>query len=100
MHIHIYIYIAINRATDLDIRCGGIKRALDLVEGILGAAFTRYSFTCVWVQESIIPLLPPTHLHCPHYCNTIARLLREKRLLPDPPFVSHTPYHIGHGNIV
>jgi len=33
-----------------------------------------YLFLCV--QESIIPLLPPAHSHYPHYCNTIARLVR------------------------
>ena len=40
-------------------------------------AYTRYSFTCfcVW-QESIIPLLPLPILYYPHYCNTIARLMR------------------------
>jgi len=45
------------------------------------------------------PLIAPSHLHCPHYCNTCARLLRNIRL-PGPPFVCHTPYNIGNANIV
>jgi len=69
------------------------------------------------------PFIAPSHLHCPHYCNTMARLLRNirrptdppfvchiartiARLLrnirrpPDPPFVCHTPYTLGNGNIM
>ena len=40
--------------------------------------------------ESIILLLLPPQLQNLPYCNTIARPLRNKRLLPDPPLVSHT----------
>jgi len=38
-----------------------------------------------FVQESIIMLCPP-HLHCPHFCNTVARLLPKIRRPPQPPF--------------
>jgi len=51
------------------------------------------------VPEWFLPLAPP-HLHCPPYCNTLARLLRNVRTPPRPSFVCHTPYHIGNGNIV
>jgi len=50
--------------------------------------------------ESIIRLLPPHHLQSLPYCNTIARLLRNIRPPTDAPFVCHTPYNIGDGNIV
>jgi len=45
-------------------------------------------------------LIAPSHLHCPHYCKTIARLLRKIRRPPDPPLVCYTLYNIGYGNIV
>ena len=47
--------------------------------------------------ESIIRLLPPPLQSLPD-CNTIARPLRNKRLLPDAPLVSHTPYNVGRDN--
>jgi len=40
------------------------------------------------------------HLHCSHYCNTIARLMLNIRPPPNPLCVCHTPYNIGSGNIV
>jgi len=46
------------------------------------------------------PFIAPSHLYCSHYCNTIARLLRNIRCPPDPPFACHTPYNIANGNIV
>jgi len=46
------------------------------------------------------PNIAPPHLHCPHYYNSIARLLRNKRLLPEPSIVRHARYNIGHDNIV
>jgi len=45
------------------------------------------------------PLIPPSHLHCPHDCNTSARVLRSIRRPLDPPVACHTPYNIGNGNI-
>jgi len=39
------------------------------------------------------PLIAPSRLHCPHYCNAIARFFARRRRLPDPPFVCHTPYN-------
>jgi len=50
--------------------------------------------------ESIIRVPPPPHLQSLPYCNTIARLLGNRRPLTDPPFVCHTPYSIGNGNIL
>jgi len=41
------------------------------------------------------PFTPPPHLQSLPYCNTNARPLRNKRLIPDPPLVSHTPYNVG-----
>jgi len=52
---------------------------------------------CARINHSFIA---HSHLHCPHYCNAIARLLRNIRRPPDPPFVCHAHYHIGNGNIV
>jgi len=46
------------------------------------------------------PSIAPSYLHCPHYCNTIARLLRNIRRPSDPPFVCHTKHNIGNNNIV
>ena len=46
------------------------------------------------------PFIPHTHLHWPHCCNTIARLLGSIAHLLDPPFVWHTPYTIGNNNIL
>ena len=48
-------------------------------------AFTRYCFTsrrlCTRLNHLFIA---HPHLHCPHYCNTIARLLRNRRHPPTP----------------
>jgi len=41
------------------------------------------------------PFPPPPPLQSLPYCNTIARPLRKKRLLPDPPLASHIPYNVG-----
>jgi len=50
--------------------------------------------------ESIILLLPPLHLQRLPYYNSIARPLGNIRPSTDPPFLCHTPYNIGDGNIV
>jgi len=74
------------------------------LEGLEGRALT-------WpLQDNILlrgfyarinrPFIPPAHLHCPHCCNTIARLVGNIRPLLDLPFVSDTPYNIGNYNIV
>ena len=57
-----------------------------------------YLFLCV--QRIIHPFITPAHLHYPHYCNTIARHLRNVCPPPDPAFIRHTPYNIGNANIV
>ena len=46
------------------------------------------------------PFIPQAHLHCPHCCNTIARLLGNIRPPLDLPCVCDTPYNIGNNNIV
>jgi len=46
------------------------------------------------------PFIAPPHLQRLPYCNTIARPLRNIGPATDPPFVCHTPYNIGDGNIV
>jgi len=43
-------------------------------------AITRYPFTSKLVCKSEPPFLAPPHLHCPHYCDAIARRLR--KMLP------------------
>jgi len=51
------------------------------------------------VHESIISLLPPPT----RIARTIARPLHDYRAIYDPlrpPCVCHTPYNVGHGNIV
>jgi len=48
-------------------------------------------FLCARINHPFI-----THLHYPHYCNTIARRLRNI----DPPVVCHTPCNIGTDNTV
>jgi len=71
-------------------------------QGIRGVllAYTRYSFTPKLSFTSQPSFYCPLHLHCSHYCNTIARLMRKIRPPPDPPCVCHTPYNIGSVNIV
>jgi len=54
----------------------------------------------VWESIILVFVLPPPHLQSLPYCNTIARLLRNIRPPTDPPFVCHTPYNIGGGNVV
>jgi len=46
------------------------------------------------------PFILPAHLHCPHDCDTIARLLRNTRPPSDLPCVCHTPYNISNDNIM
>jgi len=48
----------------------------------------------------IYPCVLPAHLHCPHCCSTIVRLLGNIRPPLDLPCVRHTPYTIGNNNIV
>jgi len=52
-----------------------------------------------FVHESIVLSLP-ARLHCPHCCNTVARLLGNIRPPLDLPLVCHTPYNISNHNIV
>jgi len=56
------------------------------------------------LTQDILPLVfcvqESMPLQYPHYCNTIARLLRNIWPPPDPPFICHTPYNIGNDNIV
>jgi len=54
-------------------------------------------FVCARVNH---PFITPAHLHYPHYCNTIARLVRNTRPPPDPLWLCHTPYHICNYNIM
>jgi len=65
----------------------------------------------IWPLQDIVLLLVvcarvnhhyilPARLHCPHCCNTIARLLGNIRPPLDLPLVCHTPYNIGNNNIV
>jgi len=54
-------------------------------------------FVCARVHH---PFITPAHLNYPHYCNTTARLVRNTRPPPDPPWLCHTLYHIGNDNIV
>ena len=63
-------------------------------------AFTRYCCTSQLWCGSPSSLYCSPHLQSLPYCNTIARLLRNIRPPTDPPCVCHTPYNIGHGNIV
>jgi len=46
------------------------------------------------------PVILPARLHCPHWCNTIARLSGNIRPPLGLPLVCHTPYQIGNTNIV
>jgi len=81
-------------------RDGSVRAGVSMPTLTRGLAFTRYSFapklSCT-IQSS---LHCPLHLHCSHYCNTIARRMRNIRPPPDPPCVCNTPYNIGSGNIV
>jgi len=77
---------------------------------VLLAALTRYSFIRHCCARINHPFLPPAHLHCLPWCNTIARLLDSIsiRYVYDSPsdflflflFACYTPYNIGNNNIV
>ena len=60
-------------------------------------AVTRCCFTSRRLLTNQSSFHCPSHLHCPLYCNTIARLLRNIRCPPDPPRVRHTQYNIDNG---
>jgi len=62
--------------------------------------FPRYPCISRLLCTNQSPLNCPSHLHRPHGCNIIAMLLRNVRPPFDPPFSRHTPYNIGHCNIV
>jgi len=48
------------------------------------------------VQELTIFASPPAHLHCPPWCNTIARLFGTVNDFPlELSFVIYAPYNIG-----
>jgi len=61
--------------------------------------YTIFVYFKTVVHESIVHVSPPP-LHCQHNCNTIARPLCNVRSPPNPPFVCHTSYTIGFGNIL
>ena len=64
-------------------------------------AFTRYCFTSkLYCGSQSFFYSPSPHLQSLPYCNTIARPLRNICPPTDAPFVCHTPYNIGDGNIV
>ena len=63
-------------------------------------AFTSYSFTAKHSCTSQSCWYCLAHMHCSNDCNTKARLLRNIRPLLGFPFVCHTPYNFGSGNIV
>jgi len=77
-------------------RYGGEGRHLDV--GLY--KIFSHLFLCVACARINHPFITPAHPHYPHYCNTIARRLRHIYPPPDPPFICHTPYNIGNGNIV
>jgi len=80
---------------------GGVLGESTAAEAVNGMqAFTRYSFTPKCSCTSQSSFYCPLHLHCSHYCNTIARLMRNIGPPPDPSFLCHTPLNIGSGNIV
>jgi len=63
-------------------------------------AFTRYCFTSNLDCGNQSSFDCSSHLQSLPYCNTISRPLRNIRPPTNPPFVCHTPYTIGDGNIV
>jgi len=81
---------------------------------LVGLAPARYGWappTRAWTLQDILslvfvwarinhPFITPAHLHYPHYCNTIARLLRNTWPPPDSPFTFHILYNISNDNIV
>jgi len=79
-----------------------LPRFLQVEHGCLerSLAFTRYSFTLRLLFTKQLSLYCPSHLHCPHGCNTIALLLHNMQPPSDPPFSLHTPYNIVHCNIL
>ena len=93
-HICTYIYIGLTRAC-VRVRVYPLKRcALPQVTWPLQDMVLLRGF-CARINH---PFIAPSHLHCPHYFNTIARLLRSIRRPPGPPFVCHAPYNICNGN--
>ena len=75
-----------------------LRRAVALAkEGRDHLALTRYSFTPTYSCTSQSSFYRPLHLHCSHYCNTNARLMRYIR--PPPPVV-YAIHHTILGNIV
>jgi len=70
------------RARRSTTRCAGCGRAITQAHGE-SLGLYKILFHCkAFLWESVILLLPP-HLQSLHYCNTIARLLRNIR--PSPP---------------
>jgi len=67
---------------------------------VLNLASTRYCLLLVVCARVNRPFIRPARLHCPHFCNTIARLFGNIRPPLDLPLVSHTLYQIGNNNIV
>jgi len=69
-------------------------------EGGKGLAFIRYCLHLVVCARVNRPFFFSARLHCPHCCNTIARILGNLRPPFDLPLVCHTPYQIGNNNMV
>ena len=77
-----------------------MSRIMTVFPNAYTLGLTTYCFTSGLLCTNQSSFYCFSYLHCPHYCNTVARLLRNIRHPPDPPFVCHTPYNIDNGNIV
>jgi len=68
MYVYVYIYIGVCIYIRVYVRPAGDQPLQDI--RLLGGSCARINHYCI----------PPTHLHCPPWCNTIARLLDSIRL--------------------
>ena len=94
LSIYLYLYLYIERENPRETphppgQRGGVEWPLQDIVLLL--------VVCARVNR---PFILPARLHCPHWCNTFARLLGNIRPALDLPLICHTPYNIGTNNIV
>ena len=94
LYLYLYLYLGLTRGSALVPAVPPSSPAVSSSHGTLALGFTRYSFTPNISSTSQSSCDCPLHLHCSHYCNTIARPMRNIRALTRPPL--RMPYTIQH----
>jgi len=93
IYIHRCLYIRLSRSTCLYIYIDVYVQVYIYLGRFNICTLSAHNLVAIWPLQDIVllggvcarinhPFIAPSHLHCPHYCNTIALLLRNRRHPP------------------